>query len=150
MRSTCRPAQGLTCSRFISSPVVYTLHGPHESKLSEFYTRYPDVNYVAISKFQPRSESMPRIATIHHAIDLTKYVLREEKQHYLSFIGRIAPIKGTHIAIDVAKRTGIPLKIAGDVQPVYKDYFEAKIKPHIDGKFIEYVGVANLKEKKIP
>ena len=65
----------------------------------------------------------------------------------MSFIGRIAPIKGTHIAIEVAKRSGIPLKIAGDIQPAFRDYFEAKIKPHLDGNFIEYIGLADLNAK---
>ena len=90
---------------------------------------------------------MPLIRTIYHGIDLSQYRLREEKQKYLSFIGRIAPIKGTHHAIDVAKRTGIPLKIAGDVQPIYREYFEKKIKPELDGQFIQYVGLADLKMK---
>ena len=140
-------AQGLTCTRFVRVPAVYTLHGPHDSKLSDFYARYPDVYYVAISEFQRNQESMPRIRTIHHGIELSRYRLCEHKQEYLSFIGRIAPIKGTHLAIDVAKRTGIPLKIAGDIQPINREYFEAKIKPEIDGKFIEYIGLADLKAK---
>lgn len=140
-------AQGLTCSRFVSVPVVYTIHHPHQAKLSEFYGRYPDVHYVAISEFQRNQESMPRIRTILHGIDLSQYRLCEQKQQYLSFIGRIAPIKGTHVAIAVAKNAGIPLKIAGDIQPMHREYFEAKIKPHIDGKFIEYIGLADLEAK---
>src|SRR6185312_5084153 len=75
------------------------------------------------------------------------YRLQKDKQQYLSFIGRIAPIKGTHLAIEIAKQSGIPLKIAGEVQPAYREYFEAKVKPHIDGKFIEYVGLADLAAK---
>jgi glycosyltransferase involved in cell wall biosynthesis len=47
----------------------------------------------------------------------------------------------------VAKKTGIPLKIAGEVQPLFKDYFEAEVKPHLDGKFIEYIGEADLDAK---
>src|SRR5205085_4889007 len=47
----------------------------------------------------------------------------------------------------VAQRTGIPLKIAGDVQPMYREYFERKIKPHIDGKLVEYIGLADLRAK---
>jgi glycosyltransferase involved in cell wall biosynthesis len=90
---------------------------------------------------------MPRLSTVHHGIDLSQYQLYETKQSYLSFIGRIAPIKGTHLAIEVAKRAGIPLKIAGDLQPIYRDYFEAKVKPHLDGSFIEYVGLADLRAK---
>jgi glycosyltransferase involved in cell wall biosynthesis len=140
-------AQGLVFSRFNSRPFVMTLHGPHEPHLSDFYSYYPDVQYVAISNAQAAQEKMPRICTIHHGIDLDLYKYVPKKQHYLSFIGRIAPIKGTHIAIDVARRTGIPLKIAGEVQPIYKEYFERKIKPEIDGTFIDYVGPANLKAK---
>jgi glycosyltransferase involved in cell wall biosynthesis len=118
-----------------------------DSKLSGFYARYPDVYYVCISTLQCSQESMPRLSTVHHGIDLSQYQLYETKQSYLSFIGRIAPIKGTHLAIEVAKRAGIPLKIAGDLQPIYRDYFEAKVKPHLDGSFIEYVGLADLSAK---
>jgi glycosyltransferase involved in cell wall biosynthesis len=140
-------AQGLAFSRFARQPAILTLHGPHDTKLSEFYSHYPDVHYVCISDAQCRQESMPRMRTIYHGIDLSQYQLVEQKQKYLSFIGRIAPIKGTHIAIDVARRTGIPLKIAGEVQPAYREYFESKIKPRIDGKLVEYVGSADLKLK---
>lgn len=134
-------------SRFSQAPCVCTLHGPHDAKLSELYARYPDIHYVCISNFQCGQEKMPRRSVIHHGIDLAHYQLREQKQKYLSFIGRIAPIKGTHLAIDVAKRTGIPLKIAGDIQPAFRDYFEAKIKPSIDGEFIQYLGLADLELK---
>jgi glycosyltransferase involved in cell wall biosynthesis len=85
--------------------------------------------------------------TIHHGIELDHYHLREKKEPYLAFLGRIAPMKGTHIAIQVAKRCGIPLKIAGEVQPLFRDYFESAVKPHIDGKNIEYVGEADLAGK---
>jgi glycosyltransferase involved in cell wall biosynthesis len=90
---------------------------------------------------------MPKLHTIHHGIDTNLYRFVPHKQQYLSFIGRIAPVKGTHLAIDVARRTGIPLKIAGEVQPTHQDYFEKKIKPQIDGKLVEYVGPADLQAK---
>jgi glycosyltransferase involved in cell wall biosynthesis len=84
---------------------------------------------------------------IHHGIDLNLYRLQTKKQNYHSFLGRIAPIKGTDIAIEVAKKSGIPLKIAGEVQPIFQDYFDSQIKPHLDGKFIEYVGEVDLAAK---
>ena len=139
--------QAVTGSRFVPVPIACTLHAPHDARLSEVYTRHPDVYYVCISHFQCEQELLPRIRTIHHGIDLSSYELREHKEPYLSFIGRIAPIKGVHLAISVAKRAGIPLKIAGDIQPAYRDYFEAKIKPEIDGQFIQYMGLADLKAK---
>jgi len=139
--------QGLAFGPFVDRPFVLTLHGPHEEYLSEYYARYPQVRYVCISDAQCKQESMPHLRTIYHGIDLSLYRLVEKKQQYLSFIGRIAPIKGTHIAIEVAHRTGIPLKIAGEVQPAFREYFEKKIRPKIDGKSVEYVGPADLQAK---
>lgn len=140
-------AQGIPFSRFTNCPLVLTLHLPHDPKLSELYSFFPDVHYVCISNAQGRKEKMPRLHTIHHGIDLAQYHLVEQKQQYLSFIGRITPTKGTHIAIDVAKRTGIPLKMAGEIQPLDREYFERKIKPQIDGKLVEYIGLADLAAK---
>jgi glycosyltransferase involved in cell wall biosynthesis len=140
-------ALGLTCSRLLRLPFVYTMHHPTDRQLSALYSRFPEVDYVCISNDQCKRESLPKLHTILHGIDLSKYQLRTDKQQYLSFIGRIAPIKGTHLAIEIAKRAGIPLKIAGEVQPIFREYFEAKVKPHIDGKFIEYIGLADLAAK---
>jgi glycosyltransferase involved in cell wall biosynthesis len=140
-------ATGLACSRLVPFPSVYTIHHPTDRELSQSYARHPEVYYVCISHDQRKRESLPKMETIHHGIDLSKYKLRTQKQRYLSFIGRIAPIKGVHLAIEIAKRTEIPLKIAGEIQPMYKDYFETKIRPQIDGKFVEYIGLANLATK---
>src|SRR5579884_85769 len=140
-------APGLSFARFIGQPTVYTVHHPKEQALSDYYARYPDVHYVTISDFQRMREAMPRMRTIHHGLDTSLYKLCEEKEPYVSFIGRLAPVKGAHTAIQVAKRAGIPLKIAGEVQPAYQGYFETQIKPHVDGKFIEYVGEADLAAK---
>jgi glycosyltransferase involved in cell wall biosynthesis len=60
----------------------------------------------------------------------------------MCFLGRIAPVKGAHRAIEVAKRTGIPLKLAGEIQPTFQSYWENDIKPHVDGRLVEYVGEA--------
>ncbi len=140
-------AHALTFSRFVDKPTVLTLHGPHDPKLSQFYGYYPNVYYVAISNSQCESETMPRIRTIYHGVDPGQYTFREQKQRYLSFIGRLALIKGAHLAIDVARQTGIPLKIAGDVQPQNREYYEKKIRPHIDAELIQYIGTADFKTK---
>jgi glycosyltransferase involved in cell wall biosynthesis len=140
-------ALGLTGSRLLPLPFVYTMHHPTDRQLSALYSRLPEVDYVCISNDQRKRESLPKLHTILHGIDLSKYQLRTDKQQYLSFIGRIAPFKGTHLAIEIAKRAGIPLKIAGEIQPIFREYFEAKVKPHLDGKFVEYIGLADLAAK---
>jgi glycosyltransferase involved in cell wall biosynthesis len=140
-------AATLAYSRFIDTPFVYTLHHPHDEGLSELYSYYPDAWYVSISEFQQKLENLPKLRTIHHGIDPTQYKPGTGERTHFTFLGRIAPVKGTHNAVEVAKRTGIPLKIAGEVQPMFKGYFESQIKPHIDGKLIEYVGEADLAMK---
>jgi glycosyltransferase involved in cell wall biosynthesis len=140
-------APGLAGARFADVPFVYTVHHPYEQGLSDFYSYYPDVHYVTISDFQRSQLSMPRMRTIHHGVKSEDYPFRETKRQYLSFIGRLAPVKGPHIAIEVAKKTGIPLKIAGEIQPQFKSYYENEIEPHIDGSSIEYVGEADLAAK---
>jgi glycosyltransferase involved in cell wall biosynthesis len=140
-------APGLSFARFTDVPMVYTVHHSYDRSLVEFYQSYPEVSYVTISDFQRKKLNMPHMRTIHHGIDPLLYPVMEGKRDYLSFLGRIAFAKGTHLAIEIAKKAGIPLKIAGEVQPVNKDYWETMVKPHVDGKFIEYVGEVGMDDK---
>jgi glycosyltransferase involved in cell wall biosynthesis len=140
-------APGLTLQRFSDVPFVYTVHHAYEDPLANFYSDFPHVSYVTISDFQRTKLKLPDIRTIHHGIDLSRYRLQERKQPYLAFLGRLAPAKGTHLAIEIARKAGIPLKIAGEIQPLYRDYWENIIKPQVDGRFIEYVGEVDLAGK---
>jgi glycosyltransferase involved in cell wall biosynthesis len=140
-------APALSFSNFVEQPFVYTVHHSYEQALAEYYARLPNVHYVTISDFQRQKLQMPRTRTIHHGIKPSLYQLQETKQPYLCFLGRIAPPKGTHLAIEIAKRAGIALKIAGDIQPVNQQYWETQVQPHVDGKFIEYVGELGPEEK---
>jgi glycosyltransferase involved in cell wall biosynthesis len=140
-------AAALVCERFSSVPFVYTLHHPKVPAVSAFYKNFPEVEFVAISNFQGSQESVPRLRTIHHGLRIGLYHLQERKAGYLSFIGRIAPCKGPHLAIQAAQAAGMPLKIAGEIQPLYQDYFAQQIRPHLDGRFIEYVGEVDLAQK---
>jgi glycosyltransferase involved in cell wall biosynthesis len=137
-------APGLAFARMGGPRLVYTVHHPRLPHLSEFYSGFPGVEFVCISDFQKNKEPLKKVRTIHHGIDLSSYRLQTKKAGYLSFLGRIAPVKGLHNAIEIAKRSGIPLKIAGEVQPVFREYFEYCIRPHLDGKHIEYLGEADL------
>ena len=135
---------GVFFSPYVPQPVVLTLHHPHEELLSNQYAQYPDVTYIAISDAQRRRERMPRLVTVHHGIDCAGYRVREDKDEFMAFLGRIAPCKGVDVAIEIARRSGVPLKIAGQVQSFFQDFWERDVKPHIDGRLIEYVGEADL------
>ena len=130
-------------TRFVDVPAVLTVHHPHEPVLSEVYARYPSLEYVAISAAQARREPMPKLRVVHHGVSIDQYAFGERKDRYLAFLGRMAPCKGAHAAIAVAKRAGLPLKLAGEIQPIFADYWAREIEPHIDGRTIEYLGEAD-------
>jgi glycosyltransferase involved in cell wall biosynthesis len=140
-------APALPLSRFADAPAVCTIHHAYEPALADFYGQFTNVFFVAISHSQRKELKIPHLRTIHHGIDLGKYSFRQKKQDYLCFLGRVAPPKGTHLAIGIARQAGIPLKIAGEIQPVYREYWENQVKPQVDGRFIEYVGEVGLEEK---
>jgi glycosyltransferase involved in cell wall biosynthesis len=134
-------------SRFMPAPVVHTLHHPCEPALSALYMRYQEVTYITISDAQRRRERMPKMRTIHHGLRFEDYRFEDRKHGYLAFLGRMAPMKGPHLAIEVARRSGIPLKLAGEIQPAFQAYWDAMVRPGIDGDFVEYVGEATLDVK---
>jgi glycosyltransferase involved in cell wall biosynthesis len=67
-------------------------------------------------------------------------VPRPKPGSYLAFLGRISPEKRVDRAIEIAKRSGIPLKVAAKVDPVDKDYFEREIEPLLRDSAVEYLG----------
>jgi glycosyltransferase involved in cell wall biosynthesis len=130
-------------TRFVDVPALLTVHHPHEPALSAMYAQYPHVEYVAISAAQARREPMPSLHVVHHGLSIDQYTFGERKDGYLAFLGRMAPCKGAHRAIAIARRAGVPLKLAGEIQPPFVDYWEREVRPHVDGRFIEYLGEAD-------
>ena len=59
----------------------------------------------------------------------------------------MAPVKAPHLAIEVARQAGLPLKLAGEIQPIFRDYWRTMVEPHIDGRTVEFVGEASLDVK---
>jgi glycosyltransferase involved in cell wall biosynthesis len=134
-------------ARFSALPFVCTLHHPADPNLTDIYQRCSSIAYVAISHHQAEQHPLLEPTVIHHGLEISRYSFQEKKQPYAAFLGRICPIKGVHNAIAIAKEAGVPLKIAGEVQPIFREYFESEIVPHIDGTMIEYLGEADFAHK---
>src|ERR1039458_5231747 len=77
------------------------------------------------------------LATVYNGIDLSLYPLQEGGGDHLVFLGRIHPDKGVHLAIEVARLSGLPLLIAGIIQD--RTYFREQVEPHLD-QTIRYIG----------
>jgi len=128
----------LTYTYMTATPTVTTIHGFSSPKILPVYKKYNKKTfYVAISKADKCPE-LEYIATIHHGIDLHQFTFQPDHGKYLLFFGRIHPDKGTKECIEIARRTGMKLIIAGIIQD--QDYFDLHIKPHLDDDRIVYTG----------
>ncbi len=126
-----------------------TLHGRLDlPELAPLYQEFRDVPLASISDAQRAPLPFARwLGTVHHGLPLRLYEPYLETGKYLAFLGRISPEKGVDEAIAIARRTGIPLKIAAKVDSADAEYYETVIKPHLDHPLIEFVGEIGFGEK---
>ena len=140
----------LPYANLVKTPTVHTLHGVFTADNEKLFWYARNQPFVSISNAQrePRL-NLNCVATVYNGIDTNTYKFFPEPQDppYLAFLGRLSPEKGPHLAIEIAKRSGWRLKMAGKIDAVDADYFEREIKPHIDGKQIEYLGEADRAQK---
>jgi glycosyltransferase involved in cell wall biosynthesis len=142
----------LAYTNLVKTPTVHTLHGiftPDNEKIFKYAKKQP---YISISDSQrePRLD-LNYVSTVYNGIDVSSYEFYPKpiNEPYLAFLGRMSPEKGPHLAIEIAKKTGWRLKMAGKVDTVDVEFFEKEIKPHIDGEQIQYLGEANHAEKNV-
>ncbi|MBI3542180.1 MAG: glycosyltransferase family 4 protein [Deltaproteobacteria bacterium] len=139
----------LPLARMVSCPVLTTLHNSLDAPdVGAAFEMYADLPYVSISDSQ--RAPMPHLgwtATIQHGIDVNAFEARPVAGDYLAFLGRFSAEKGAHVAIEIARRAGIPLKLAAKVDEAYPEYYEREIKPKLDGRNVEYLGEITEKEK---
>jgi len=136
-------------SRRHATPQLTTLHGRLDlPDLVPLYREFRDMPVVSISAAQ--REPLPFanwLGTVHHGLPRDLYRFQREAGEYLAFIGRIAPEKRADRAIEIAKRAGMPLKIAAKVDDVDREYYETLIKPLLHDPCIEYLGEIGEGEK---
>jgi glycosyltransferase involved in cell wall biosynthesis len=128
----------LTYAGLVATPMVTTIHGFTDDAPLPVYQRYNAAShYVAISDAD-RHPALTYAATIHHGIDTDAFGPVAVPGPELVFLGRIHPAKGTAEAIEVARRCGRPLVIAGIVAD--RAYFDERVAPHLDGVDVTYLG----------
>jgi Glycosyltransferase len=136
--------------RHSSAHCLTTLHGRLD--LPDFhpiYRAFPQMPLVSISRNQrlPLPEAN-WLANIQHGLPQGPAPSNVHKRDYLAFLGRIAPEKRPDRAIEIAKRAGIPLKIAAKVDPADQDYFDHVIRPQLNHPLIEFIGEIGDHEKR--
>ncbi len=135
----------LTYSGLISTPVITTIHGFSSPKIYPVYQKYNDrAFYVSISKAD-RLDSLDYVANVYHGIDISQFTFQPRPGEYLLFFGRIHIDKGAGQAIEIAKKSGMKLIMAGIIQD--SQYYEKNIRPFIDGSSVIYVGSAGPEKR---
>lgn len=118
------------------APLLTTVHGFSGAGILPAYARARSA-YVSISDAD-RSPELDYVATVHHGIDLGLLPFDPRGGRGLVVFGRVHPDKGTHTAIEIARRAGLPLTVCGIVQD--RSYFEERVAPHVDGERVRFLG----------
>jgi glycosyltransferase involved in cell wall biosynthesis len=127
-----------------STPTVHTVHGRLDvPRLVPLFRQFRHVPLVSISDAQRRPLAplgVRWLATVHHGIPLAHYPLGSGAGGYLAFLGRLSPEKQAELAIEIARRVGLPLRIAAKVDGTDRDYFEQTIVPLLDDPLVDFLG----------
>lgn len=126
-----------------------TLHGRLDMpELVPIYTRFPGMPLVSISQAQRGPIPWANwVATVHHGLPSNLLRPGAGDGGYLAFVGRISPEKGPDHAIRIARRAGIPIRIAAKIERADRSYFERVVEPMLDGPGVEFVGEIGEREK---
>jgi glycosyltransferase involved in cell wall biosynthesis len=142
--SPCALALGRLVPR---APLVYTLHHARGESLSRYYRRFPEVQFVAISRDQAgRETGVGSSVVIHHGLDPGRYHV-SDPESYVCFVGRLSIEKGPHTAIEASLRAGVPIRLAGDVHPSDVEFAEAEVLPLLQEPSVTYLGPVGTQEK---
>lgn len=139
----------LYSAAFPRLPVVTTNHGPFNSALIDLYrviaARVP---VIAISRHQASTAfPVPIAAVIHHGVHLSDFPTGLGRGGYAVFLGRMHPSKAPHVAAEIARRAGYPLRIAAKMrEPDERAYFEAMVRPLL-GADVSYIGEVDRQAK---
>jgi glycosyltransferase involved in cell wall biosynthesis len=133
----------LAFSDHCRAPLLTTVHGFSGPGILPAY-RAARSSFVSISDAD-RSPDLDYVATVHHGVDIDGLSFTPSPGPGLVSFGRIHPDKGTHTAIEIARRAGRPLTICGIVQD--ERYFNEQVAPHIDGDRVVFLGAVGPKRR---
>lgn len=128
--------------RRMEVPQITTLHGRLDlADLKPFYQEFRDMPVISISDHQRTPLPMAHWAgTVYNGVPAELYTFQPEPGDYLAFLGRISPEKGPELAIEIALKAGMPLKMAAKVDAVDQDYFTSRVEPLLKHPLIEFIG----------
>lgn len=140
---------GIYFQEFVKTPVLHTLHNipKRNDHRWEIFKYFKDSKVVFISKKEKKNSAIrfKREWVVYNGIDISQFKFNERPEDHFIWIGRICQKKGIKNAVLIAKKLGIKLILAGQLQPMYEDYFKKEIEPYLSRK-IKYIGELSQRE----
>src|SRR5581483_10532207 len=118
-------------------PLLTTIHGFSSPQVLAAYYGCADRSFYCSISNSDRDPGLEYLATTYNGIDPNEFTFNDKPGEYLVFLGRFHPEKGTHLAIEIAKRSGKQLKMAAIMHD--DAYFREQVEPHIDGDQIQFL-----------
>jgi glycosyltransferase involved in cell wall biosynthesis len=136
----------------LQAPVVTTLHGRLDlPELQPLFAAHPEQPLVSISDSQRRPVvdlDLNWVATVYHGFPLANmYPMGAGDGGYLAFLGRMSPEKAPHVAIRVAIRAGLPIKVAARIDAADEGYFVRKVQPLLEHPLVHWLGEIDDSDK---
>lgn len=127
---------------------LYTSDDPKKNHRLSTLKHFSDQNFVAISRSQKKLSriTLNFVDVIYNGIKIENFKFNPKPKDYFLWCARVDKYKGIENAIEIAKKAGVKLFLAGRLDPVQKDYFKKSIKPHL-GKKIKFLGEVSHQEK---
>ena len=119
-------------------PLLTTIHGFSSPPILAAYYACAHRSFFCSISDADRDPGLPYVATTYNGVDPTEFTFVDRPGDYLVFLGRFHEEKGAHLAIEIAKRAGIRIKLAGIPQD--EAYFREEVEPHVDGDRVQFVG----------
>ncbi|MBI1886517.1 MAG: glycosyltransferase family 4 protein [Chloroflexi bacterium] len=132
-------------------PMLSTMHcliTPNSRIIWDHYRGYYNTISWAQRRLMPEVCGGTFAGAVYNSVDVATYPFDPDKEDYLLFLARLSPEKGPHLAVEVARRTGRRLVIAGKVDPADFLYFTTVIAPLVDGQQVTFVGEADARMKR--
>ncbi|HEV8583928.1 MAG TPA: glycosyltransferase family 4 protein, partial [Methylomirabilota bacterium] len=130
--------------RFVATPTLHTVHGRLDLPyLVPIYRDFTDAALVSISDAQRvplASLGVTWAGTVHHGLPVERYPFVAEPGDYLAFLGRLSPEKQPDVAIEVARRVGLPLRMAAKIDAGDREYVARVVAPLLEHPLVEFAG----------
>ncbi len=142
--------EGMATAGLVSTPMLTTLHGGMDGDwrllLAHYRGWFNAISHSALALLPPKERC---VGVIHNAIDVPSYPFNPgAREDFVLFLSRMSPEKGPDLAIEVARRSGVRVVLAGNVDACDREFFETRVRPAVDGRQIEYRGEADYRAKR--